>query len=164
VLLNRLFGITPTDATPAAIATAMAAYINASAGDVPATRALTAGAGLTGGGTLAADRAFAVGANADGSIVVNADDIQLGPIPPTALFALDLTLILGTKTLASGKDLTNATLVSVRLKTALTAVGQPTATFVAGANGAVTVTSKAPDATTLTTDVSTYTCLFVGAV
>lgn len=39
---------------------------------------LTAGAGLTGGGTLAADRTFNVVANADGSMVVNADDIQVG--------------------------------------------------------------------------------------
>lgn len=45
---------------------------------VVSSRNLTAGAGLTGGGTLAADRTFAVGANADGSIAVNADDIQVG--------------------------------------------------------------------------------------
>ena len=47
------------------------------AGTVPDTRTLTAGAGMTGGGTLAADRTFNVIANADGSIVVNANDIQL---------------------------------------------------------------------------------------
>ena len=46
-------------------------------GTVPDTRTLTAGAGITGGGTLAADRTFNVIANADGSIVVNANDIQL---------------------------------------------------------------------------------------
>lgn len=40
----------------------------------------TAGAGLTGGGTLAANRTFNVVANADASIVVNADDIQVGVI------------------------------------------------------------------------------------
>ncbi len=45
---------------------------------VQGTRTLTAGAGLTGGGDLSADRSFAVGANADGSIVVNANDIQVG--------------------------------------------------------------------------------------
>lgn len=44
----------------------------------PATRNLTAGAGLTGGGDLTADRTFNVGANGDGSIVVNANDIQVG--------------------------------------------------------------------------------------
>jgi len=38
---------------------------------------LTAGAGLTGGGTIAASRSFAVGQNADDSIIVNADDVQL---------------------------------------------------------------------------------------
>lgn len=45
---------------------------------VQSTRTLFAGAGLTGGGDLSADRAFDVVANADGSIIVNADDIQVG--------------------------------------------------------------------------------------
>jgi len=44
----------------------------------PESRSLTAGAGLTGGGNLSADRTFDVVANADGSVVVNADDIQVG--------------------------------------------------------------------------------------
>lgn len=46
-------------------------------GGVPSTRTLTAGAGLTGGGTLAADRTFDVVA-ADSTIQVNADSIQVG--------------------------------------------------------------------------------------
>lgn len=41
-------------------------------------RTITAGAGLTGGGDLSANRTLDVGANADGSIVVNANDIQVG--------------------------------------------------------------------------------------
>jgi hypothetical protein len=41
----------------------------------PNTRGLTAGAGLTGGGDLSADRAFAVGAGV--GIAVNADDVAL---------------------------------------------------------------------------------------
>ncbi len=45
---------------------------------VPTTRLITAGAGLTGGGDLSADRTLDVVANADGSIVVNANDIQVG--------------------------------------------------------------------------------------
>lgn len=45
---------------------------------VPTSRLITAGAGLTGGGDLSADRTLNVAANADGSIVVNADDIQVG--------------------------------------------------------------------------------------
>ena len=45
---------------------------------VPNTRTLTAGNGLTGGGDLTANRTFDVGANADGSITVNANDIQVG--------------------------------------------------------------------------------------
>lgn len=47
-------------------------------GDVYSTLMLTAGTGLTGGGSLAANRTFNVAANADGSIVANADDIQVG--------------------------------------------------------------------------------------
>lgn len=42
---------------------------------IPSTRTLTAGAGLTGGGDLSADRSFAVGAGA--GITVNADDVAL---------------------------------------------------------------------------------------
>lgn len=45
---------------------------------VPLTRILTAGNGLTGGGDLTADRTFDVVANADGSIIANANDIQVG--------------------------------------------------------------------------------------
>lgn len=60
------------------------------AGATPAlgSRTLTAGAGMTGGGTLAADRTFDVIANADGTIVVNADDIQAG-VMQTANIAAD---------------------------------------------------------------------------
>lgn len=55
------------------------AYVDTSgAAEVPQTRNLTAGAGLTGGGNLTADRTFDVVANADGSMVVNANDIQVG--------------------------------------------------------------------------------------
>ena len=45
---------------------------------VPNTRQVIAGNGLTGGGDLSADRTFNVVANADGSIVVNANDVQVG--------------------------------------------------------------------------------------
>jgi len=51
---------------------------------VPTTRTVTAGAGLTGGGALSADRTLDVVANADGSIVVNADDIQVGVLATDA--------------------------------------------------------------------------------
>jgi hypothetical protein len=47
------------------------------AGLVQTARTLTAGAGLTGGGDLSADRTFNVAA-ADSSITVNADSIQVG--------------------------------------------------------------------------------------
>jgi hypothetical protein len=45
---------------------------------VPTSRTITAGAGLTGGGDLSANRTIDVAANADGSIVVNANDVQVG--------------------------------------------------------------------------------------
>lgn len=51
---------------------------------VPTSRTLTAGAGLTGGGDLSADRTFDVVANADGSIVVNANDVQVGVLASDA--------------------------------------------------------------------------------
>lgn len=57
---------------------ANAAAARTTLGVPPNSRNLTAGAGLTGGGDLSADRTFDVGANADGSITVNADDIQVG--------------------------------------------------------------------------------------
>ncbi len=50
----------------------------------PTSLTLTAGAGLTGGGDLTANRTFNVGANADGSITVNADDIQVGVLASDA--------------------------------------------------------------------------------
>ena len=53
-------------------------------GGVPLTRTLTAGAGLTGGGSLAADRVFNAVGNADGSIVVTPDDIQVGVLATDA--------------------------------------------------------------------------------
>lgn len=62
-----------------AVATAAKADIDAlGTGSVPTTRTITAGAGLTGGGDLSANRTINVVANGDGSIVVNADDIQVG--------------------------------------------------------------------------------------
>jgi hypothetical protein len=53
-------------------------------GGVSSARIIASGAGLTGGGDLTADRTLAVGANADGSIVVNADDIQVGVLATDA--------------------------------------------------------------------------------
>jgi hypothetical protein len=54
------------------------------AGDVPATRQVIAGAGMTGGGALSADVTLNVIANADGSIVVNANDVQVGVLATDA--------------------------------------------------------------------------------
>lgn len=52
--------------------------------DVLVARIITAGAGLTGGGDLSADRTLNVIANADASIVVNANDIQVGVLASDA--------------------------------------------------------------------------------
>lgn len=88
-----------------------------------------------------------------------------GPTPTVSigLFSLDLTLVGGTKVTASGKDLTNATLVGVKLKTPTTGVGYPVCTFVAGSNGNVTVTSYTAGSQDAT-DIRTYTATFIGAV
>lgn len=51
---------------------------------VPNTRTLTAGAGLTGGGDLSANRTFDVVAHVDGSVVVNANDVQVGVLATDA--------------------------------------------------------------------------------
>lgn len=51
---------------------------------VGTARTLTAGAGLTGGGDLSANRTFDVVAHADGSIVVNANDVQVGVLATDA--------------------------------------------------------------------------------
>lgn len=53
-------------------------------GGVPASRTLTAGNGLTGGGDLSANRTFNVVGNADGSIVANPDNVQVGVLATDA--------------------------------------------------------------------------------
>jgi hypothetical protein len=70
--------------THAQIDTHIASTTAAHGGIVPSARVLTAGAGLTGGGDLSADRTFDVVANADGSIVVNANDVQVGVLATDA--------------------------------------------------------------------------------
>lgn len=50
---------------------------------VPQTTQVIAGAGMTGGGALSGNVTINVVANADGSIIVNADDIQVGIINAT---------------------------------------------------------------------------------
>lgn len=55
---------------------------------IPVARNLIAGAGLIGGGDLSNDRSFAVGAHADGSIVVNADSVQVGVLATDAQHGL----------------------------------------------------------------------------
>src|SRR6476659_484041 len=52
--------------------------------NAPSTRQVIAGAGMTGGGALSADVTLNVIANADASIVVNANDIQVGVLASDA--------------------------------------------------------------------------------
>ncbi len=67
------------DVAGATVADALdALYADITGGGTPTSRVLTAGAGMTGGGDLSADRTFNVIANADATIVVNANDIQVG--------------------------------------------------------------------------------------
>lgn len=77
--------------------------------------------------------------------------------------SVDVTLIGGAKTVASGLNLTKAKLVSVQLKTPNTATGQPATTFVAAANGNITMTSYGPTGAQVGGDASTYTVTFAGA-
>jgi hypothetical protein len=71
-------------------ATADAAQIDATAAlaglgaKADKTTTMTAGAGMTGGGDLSANRTFDVVANADGSMAVNANDIQVGVLATDA--------------------------------------------------------------------------------
>lgn len=55
-----------------------AVQLAADASSVSTARTITAGAGLTGGGDLSANRTLDVVANADGSIIANANDVQVG--------------------------------------------------------------------------------------
>lgn len=92
---------------------------------------------------------------------------QLAALPATfaaGFFFLDLTLSGGTVTAASGKDLTNAKVVAIYLVTPTTATGEPVVTFVAGANGNVTLTSYTAGAVQVSLDASKYRVVFAGAV
>lgn len=58
--------------------------VSGGSGFVPTSRQIIAGAGMTGGGDLSADRTLNVIAHADGSIVVHADDVQVGVLATDA--------------------------------------------------------------------------------
>jgi hypothetical protein len=67
------------DVAGATVADALdALYADISGGGVPGSRTVTAGAGMAGGGALSDDITLNVIANADGTLVVNANDMQVG--------------------------------------------------------------------------------------
>jgi len=105
---DRTFDIVAADATITVnansiqVGTVPVAQVS---GAVPATRTLTAGAGMTGGGDLSADRTFDVGQNADNSVVVNANDIQVNPTLQAAA-AAGATAVQPSRTLTAGAGLT----------------------------------------------------------
>jgi hypothetical protein len=78
-----------------------------------------------------------------------------------SFLSIDVALTGGTGTQASGKTLSSAIIISVRLKTPITAVGQPTATI---SGNSVVVTSYAAGAVQAVTDTSTYTVVLSGAL
>lgn len=90
---------------------------------------LTAGSGLTGGGDLTANRTFNVVANADGSITVNADDIQVGVLASDAQHG-----VRGGGTQHAVATVSVAGFMSASDKTALNAAVPNTRTLTAGTN------------------------------
>ncbi len=110
----------------------------------------TATTGSVSGGTL-------------GAVFTTPWDFDVG-LPGTfqaGFFTLPVTLVGGTKTQASGKDLSGATIVGVQLTTPTTAVGSPSCAISANS---VVCTSYAAGAIQAVTDASTYTVTLVGAL
>lgn len=127
----------PTDASQANWTTAYGWGNHATAGYAAAARTLTAGAGLTGGGTLAADRTFAVGAGT--GITVNADDV-----------AIDTAVV---TTLTGSQTLTNKTLTAPTL----------TSPTVSGTSGNLYSTKYTPTLTNVANGnvITAYACRYI---
>ena len=109
---------------------------------IASTRTLTAGAGLTGGGDLSADRTFAVGAGL--GITVNADDVALA----SSVAGNGLTYTTGVLAVGAGAGLTvNADDVALTTPGTLTVTSTNTAT--GSHTHAVTSSSSPGQATSL---------------
>jgi hypothetical protein len=111
---------------------------------------LTAGNGLTGGGDLTANRTFDVVANADGSIVANANDIQVGVLATDgqhgnrgggALHAVATTSVAGF--MSSTDKLKLDGVASGATNTALTAAAPVNVTKSAAVVGVATTAARA---------------------
>lgn len=98
-------------------------------GEVPSSRTITAGAGLTGGGTLAADRTIAVGAGT--GIIVNADDV-----------AVDKASDANVRAAASNKVLTADLIESASALVSLTDASTIALDWDSGINFTVTLTAN----------------------
>jgi hypothetical protein len=97
-------------------------------GEVPASRTLTAGAGLTGGGDLSANRTFDVGAGT--GILANANDV-----------AVDKATAANVRASASNKVLTADLLTSASALVALTDAATVAIDWTAGINFTLTITT-----------------------
>lgn len=143
-------------AGPTSGAAATPAFRAIVAADLPSsvvfdTRTLTAGAGLTGGGTLAADRTFTVGAGT--GITVNADDVALSAATITSLGLAD-TAVQPTRQIISGGGLTGGgTLAADRTLV----VGAGTGITVNADDVAISDTAVTPGSYGSATQVGTFT-------
>lgn len=122
---------------------------------LPETRTLTAGAGLTGGGDLSADRTFDVVGNPDGSIVANANDVQVGVLASDAQHGIrgggtqHAAAFNPSTTIASGSD--TAALPQATINVASTTNFASSGTiFVNTSNGRQAVTYTGVTSTTFT--------------
>ena len=137
----------------------------AAIGGVPDTRTLTAGAGLTGGGDLSANRTFDVGAGT--GITVNANDVAITNTGVTAA-AYGSASAVGTFTVNAQGQLTAAADVAIAISAA--AVTSGTLAVARGGTGLATYTIGdiiyASGATTLAAlaDVATGNALISGGV
>lgn len=132
------------------------------AGYVPDTRTLTAGAGLTGGGDLSANRTFDVGAGT--GITVNANDVALDTSSTRNTDHAGVTITAGAG-LTGGGDITTTRTLDVGAGTGITVNANDVAidtSIVATLTGSQTLTNKTLTAPAIT-GFTTGSVLFVGA-
>ncbi|OBQ58031.1 DUF2793 domain-containing protein [Mesorhizobium loti] len=98
------------------------AQLTSAGGSVPTSRTITAGAGLTGGGDLSADRTFDVGAGT--GILANANDVAIDKASAAQVQAATSNKVLTADIIFTAADpvtLTDATTIAVDMATFLNA-------------------------------------------